>query len=99
MRANPMKPDEPKKAYATMQSNGVVDLQLLSEHIRSHGSVFSEGTILGVLTDMVTCAREALLEGNYVERVCLHQEGCDARIPHFIPVIIISTCEPVFYLL
>ena len=67
MRANPMKPDEPKKAYATMQSNGVVDLELLSDHIRKHGSVYSEGTILGVLKDMVTCAREALLEGNYVE--------------------------------
>ena len=67
MRANPMKPDEPKKAYATLQSNGTVTLDELSEHIRKHGSVYSEGTILGVLKDMVTCAREALLEGNYVE--------------------------------
>ncbi len=62
-----MKPGEAKKAYATLQSNGTVNLDLLSEHIRKHGSVYSEGTILGVLKDMVVCAREALLEGNYVE--------------------------------
>ncbi len=67
MRANPMKPGEAKKAYATLQSNGTINLELLSEHIRKHGSVYSEGTILGVLKDMVTCTREALLEGNYVE--------------------------------
>lgn len=67
LRRNPMDENEPKKAYATLQSNGKVDLDLLSEHIRDHGSVYSEGTILGVLKDMVKCAREALLQGNYVE--------------------------------
>lgn len=67
LRRNPMDENEPKKAYATLQSNGKVDLDLLSEHIRDHGSVYSEGTILGVLKDMVRCAREALLQGNYVE--------------------------------
>ena len=67
MRPNPLKAEEAPKAYATLQSNGTVNLEELSEHIRKHGSVYSEGTILGVLKDMVTCAREALLEGNYVE--------------------------------
>ena len=67
MRANPMKPEESKNAYATLQSNGVVTLDDLTEHIRAHGSNFSEGTIIGVLRDMVVCAREALIEGNYVE--------------------------------
>ena len=67
MRANPMKPDEPKKAYATLQSNGLVTLDDLTDHIRAHGSNFTEGTIIGVLRDMVVCAREALMEGNYVE--------------------------------
>ncbi len=62
-----MDENEPKKAYATLQSNGTVNLEELSDHIRRHGSVYSEGTILGVLKDMVVCAREALLEGNYVE--------------------------------
>jgi hypothetical protein len=62
-----MKPEEPRKAYATLQSNGTVTLDELSDHIRKHGSVYSEGTILGVLKDMVVCTREALLEGNYVE--------------------------------
>ena len=67
MRPNPLHEEDPKKAYASLQSNGTVTLDDLSDHIRRHGSVYSEGTILGVLKDMVTCAREALLEGNYVE--------------------------------
>ena len=67
MRRNPLRENEPMKAYATLQSNGTVNLDELSEHIRRHGSVYSEGTILGVLKDMVVCAREALIEGNYVE--------------------------------
>lgn len=67
LRGNPMNKLDPKKAYATLQSNGTVNLEELSDHIRKHGSVYSEGTILGVLKDMVVCAREALLEGNYVE--------------------------------
>ena len=62
-----MDDNEPRKAYATLQCNGTVTLEELSDHIRRHGCVYSEGTILGVLKDMVFCAREALLEGNYVE--------------------------------
>lgn len=87
MRANPMKPEEPKKAYAMLQSNGVVNLEELSEHIRKHGSVYSEGTILGVLKDMVTCTREALLEGNYVQlgnlgklKLTISCEGAEAGV-------------------
>ncbi|MBR4534917.1 MAG: DNA-binding protein [Bacteroidaceae bacterium] len=67
MRPNPLHENDPKKAYATFQTNGTVNLEELSEHIHKHGCVYSEGTILGVLKDMVTCTREALLEGNYVE--------------------------------
>ena len=87
MRANPMKPEESKKAYATLQSNGVVTLDDLTDHIRAHGSNFSEGTIIGVLRDMVVCAREALIEGNYVElgrlgklKLTISSNGSDAGV-------------------
>ena len=85
MRPNPMNAEEEPKAYAMLQSNGTVTLDELSEHIRRHGSVYSEGTILGVLKDMVTCAREALLDGNYVElgnlgklKLSINSEGAAA---------------------
>ena len=87
MRPNPLHEDDPKKAYATLQTNGTVNLEELSEHIRKHGCVYSEGTILGVLKDMVTCAREALLEGNYVElgslgklKLTISSEGAEAGV-------------------
>lgn len=67
LRANPMKPEEAKKAYATIQLNQVLSLEDLAEHIHDHNTVFSKGVILGVLIDMTHCVKEALMEGNAVK--------------------------------
>ena len=66
LRANPMKPEEPKKAYGTIQLNKTLTLEDLAAHIHDHNTVFSKGVILGVLTDMTHCVQEALAEGNAV---------------------------------
>lgn len=63
MLANPTKSDEPKKAYASMQLTGVLNINELSKHIKEHNSVFSRGTIVGCITEMVDCIREMLLQG------------------------------------
>ena len=44
-----------------------VDLNDLAEHMSSHNTVFSKGIILGMLTDMVGCIKELLLEGKNVK--------------------------------
>ena len=67
MRKNPAHPDEPEKAYASLQLNGVLDIEALAGHIHEHNSVYSEGVIVGVLTDMCACVKEAITEGNAVE--------------------------------
>ena len=63
MMANPMKPEEAKKAYANLQLTGIVNINELAEHITEHNSVFSKGTIVGILTELGVCMRELILQG------------------------------------
>ena len=44
-----------------------VTLEDLAEHMAQHNTPYSEGVIKGVLTDMVTCIRELVLEGKSVK--------------------------------
>ncbi len=67
LMANPMRPEEPKKAYANLQLTGIVDINELAAHITSHNSVFSKGTIVGILTELCVCMRELILQGYKVE--------------------------------
>ena len=66
MRKNPAHPEEPEKAYATLQLNGVLDINALADHMSNHNSIYSKGTIVGVITDMCHCIKEAITEGNAV---------------------------------
>ena len=67
MRKNIVHPDEPEKAYANLQLNGVIDIDALAAHMADHNSVYTKGTIVGVLTDMCHCIKEAITEGNAVQ--------------------------------
>ena len=55
-----------KQVYATAQSDETVTTEMLAEHIAEHNSVFSPGTIFGILKDMASCVREQLLAGKRV---------------------------------
>ena len=74
-----------KKVYAAAQYQELIGLDELSAHISSHGSPFSKGAIMGLLTDTVGCIRENLLKGNKVQLgdmgaffVTLSCEGADS---------------------
>ena len=67
MQANPMKPEEGKKAYATLQSNGTVSLAQLARHIKEHGSPYGRDVITGVLIAIVDCTMEYLEQGYKVD--------------------------------
>ena len=67
MMKNQMRPEDAPKAYATLQLNGVLDINSLAAHIHEHNSVYSKGVIVGVLTDMCACIKEAITEGNAIE--------------------------------
>lgn len=44
-----------------------VGLDALAAHMSSHNTLYSKGTITGMLTDMVGCIKELLLEGKNVK--------------------------------
>ena len=54
-----------------------VTLEDLAEHMAQHNTPYSEGVIKGVLTDMVNCIRELVLEGKAVKipNLCIFSIG------------------------
>ena len=67
MLGSPAHEDDPKKAYGKIQLTGVVSLNELSAHISEHNSVFSKGTILGILSELSGCIRELILQGYKID--------------------------------
>ncbi len=57
----------PGKWYAHVNVNETFNIDKLAEHMASHNCPFSKGTIKGVLTDMVVCIKELVLQGNAVK--------------------------------
>ena len=52
-------------AYPVIEET--IDLDGLSEHMSNHNSPYSKGVIKGLLTDMISCIKELLLEGKNVK--------------------------------
>ena len=52
-------------AYPVIEET--VTLDGLAEHMSSHNTPYSKGAITGMLTDMVSCIKELLLEGKNVK--------------------------------
>ena len=65
--SNIMDETSAKKVYAVAQSKKTLTLRAIAQHLASHQSPYSEGTIMGLLTDAVKCITENLLEGNRVD--------------------------------
>ena len=67
MTTNHLSKDEGAKAYAAAQIREKLGTDKFVAHVARHNSVFSKGTIKGVLADVACCVREQLLNGNKVE--------------------------------
>ena len=52
-------------AYPVIEET--INLDDLAEHMSSHNTPYSKGAIKGMLTDMVSCIKELLLEGKNVK--------------------------------
>ena len=55
------------KMYARVSYKQTMDLHDMAHHMAEHNTAFSEGLIVGVLTDFVKCTREMVLNGNTVK--------------------------------
>ena len=55
------------KLYARVSYKQTLTIQDMARHMAEHNTAFSEGSILGVLTDFVKCVREQVLNGNTVK--------------------------------
>ena len=56
-----------KKVYAYAQMRELITLPQLAKHICLHGSPYGRDVVIGVITAVVDCVRENLLEGNKVQ--------------------------------
>ena len=59
--------DETPKAYAKNQVSEIWSLEKFAKHISDHNSVYSRGTVKGVISDMCECLVEQLLNGNKIQ--------------------------------
>lgn len=64
---NPSDKNSEVRVYPVAQMKKQVFLRDIAEHLADHGSPYSVGTILGLLTDAVHCMVENLKEGNRVD--------------------------------
>ena len=55
------------KYYARVSYKQTMSIQDMAHHMAEHNTIFSEGSILGVLTDFIRCVREMVLNGNTVK--------------------------------
>lgn len=55
------------KYFGRTVVNETYDLDKLAEHMSNHNTPLSKGAIYRVLTDMVSCIREIVLDGNAVK--------------------------------
>lgn len=70
------------KWYARAAVMGkTVSLEELAEHMAAHNTPYSEGIIKGVLTDMINCIRELVLEGKAVKipNLCIFSAGITTK--------------------
>ena len=55
------------KLYARVSYKQTLGIQDMARHMAEHNTIFSEGSITGILIDFVKCVREQVLSGNTVK--------------------------------
>ena len=55
------------KYYARVSYKQTLSVQDMAKHMAEHNTMFSEGSITGILIDFVKCVREQVLNGNTVK--------------------------------
>ena len=67
MLKNPAHPEEPKKAFAFLQSRSTLTIDEIADHMVSHGCNYDRGDIIAILVKLVSCAKELMLDGYRIQ--------------------------------
>ena len=59
--------EQASKLYARVSYKQTLSVQDMAKHMSEHNTMFSEGSITGILIDFVKCVREQVLSGNTVK--------------------------------
>ena len=85
-RLNPHNKSEQPKWYAKSVQDRTIEFEDLVTHMSEHNSPYSRGVIHGVLTDMLDCVKELVLDGKSVRlgdlglfSVGLKTKGAESR--------------------
>ena len=65
-RKNPQEPDGAPQYYAKAVQDRTMEFEDFVSHMSDHNSPYSRGVIHGVLTDMLDCLQELVLDGKSV---------------------------------
>jgi len=66
-RSNPTDPTAAKRVYAQSQYESIIELDEFAKHIADHGSVYTRDIVQGVITKMVDCMKELLIDGKRIK--------------------------------
>ena len=64
---NPLKKDEPAKAYAFLQSRDTLTIDEIADHMVAHGCSYDRGDIIAILVKLVGCSKELMLDGYRIQ--------------------------------
>lgn len=67
LMGNPMDEQEPKKAYAFLQSRATLTIDEIADHMVQHGCQYDRGDIIAILIKLVSCAKELMLDGYRIQ--------------------------------
>lgn len=63
LMANPLHEDDPKKAYAFLQSRATLSIDEIADHMVAHGCQYDRGDIIAIIVKLVNCTKELMLDG------------------------------------
>jgi len=67
LMGNPLHEDDPKKAYAFLQSRGTLSIDEVADHMVAHGCQYDRGDIVAIIIKLVGCAKELMLDGYRIQ--------------------------------
>ena len=67
LMANPMNENDPKKAYAFLQSRATLSIDEIADHMVAHGCQYDRGDIIAILVKLVNCSKELMLDGYRIQ--------------------------------